>query len=138
MRNRAAWGPGGTIPVNAYQAHTATSRIANGVAAAGPKRHEEASPHYRCPHERPFTRAERERVVILVNSVTQWHDPLIQAALAGLGYRVEALPVPTKADYQAGREFGNNGMCNPAYFTIGALLNHLGRLRDGACRKDCG
>jgi predicted nucleotide-binding protein (sugar kinase/HSP70/actin superfamily) len=116
--------------VDAFQAHTSTSGPADGAAPFCPETEEGASLHYRRPHERPFTRAERDRVVILVNAVTRWHDPLIQAALDGLGYQVEALPVPTKADFQAGREFGNNGMCNPAYFTIGALLNHLGRLRD--------
>lgn len=116
--------------MNAYQADTPVL----GRAAAAESRLKDGEPpasrHYRRPHERPFTRAERERVVILINSVTRWHDPLIQAALEGLGYRVEALPLPMKPDFQAGREFGNNGMCNPAYFTIGALLNHLTRLRD--------
>ena len=40
------------------------------------------------------------------------------------------MPVPTKADYQAGREYGDYGMCNPAYFNMGALINYLKRLRD--------
>ena len=40
------------------------------------------------------------------------------------------IPTPTKADFQAGKEFGNNGQCNPTYFTVGALVNHLARMRD--------
>jgi predicted nucleotide-binding protein (sugar kinase/HSP70/actin superfamily) len=35
-----------------------------------------------------------------------------------------------RADFLAGKEFCNNGMCSPAYFTIGTLLNFLRRLRD--------
>jgi predicted nucleotide-binding protein (sugar kinase/HSP70/actin superfamily) len=35
-----------------------------------------------------------------------------------------------KADFQAGKEYGNNGQCNPTYFTVGALVNHLKRMRD--------
>jgi predicted nucleotide-binding protein (sugar kinase/HSP70/actin superfamily) len=40
------------------------------------------------------------------------------------------VPVPEKADFQAGKEYGNNGQCNPTYFTVGALVNYLKRLRD--------
>src|SRR5690606_9414840 len=35
-----------------------------------------------------------------------------------------------KADFQAGKEYGNNGQCNPTYFTVGALVNYLKDLRD--------
>jgi predicted nucleotide-binding protein (sugar kinase/HSP70/actin superfamily) len=40
------------------------------------------------------------------------------------------MPVPSKADFQAGKEYGNNGQCNPTYFTVGALVNYLKDLRD--------
>lgn len=86
--------------------------------------------HYRRPVESPFTRAERAHVTLLYGGLTVAHDCLIGAAMEGLGYKVALLPVPTKADFQAGREFGNNGQCNPTYFTVGALVNYLQRLRD--------
>lgn len=86
--------------------------------------------HFRRPVELPFTRAERDRVRCLFGGLTDRHGDLILAAMAGLGYRGVRLPTPTKADFQTGREFGNPGMCNPAYFTAGALINYLRRLRD--------
>jgi hypothetical protein len=86
--------------------------------------------HFRRPPEAPFTRAERERVTVWFGGLTMRHEALILAALEGLGYRVGIVPTPTKADFQAGKAFGNNGQCNPTYFTVGALVNHLARMRD--------
>jgi predicted nucleotide-binding protein (sugar kinase/HSP70/actin superfamily) len=86
--------------------------------------------HFRLPPERPFARAERGDVTILFGGLTHRHDRLIQAGLEGLGYSAERIPTPCKRDFQAGREYGNNGQCNPTYFTVGALLNRLKRLRD--------
>src|SRR5687767_1817408 len=65
--------------------------------------------HFRRPEERPFTRAERDRVTILFGGLTTRHERLVHAALEGLGYRVDIVPTPRKADFQAGKEFGNNG-----------------------------
>ncbi|MBL0173200.1 MAG: activator of (R)-2-hydroxyglutaryl-CoA dehydratase [Gemmatimonadaceae bacterium] len=62
--------------------------------------------------------------------LTMRHEALILAALQGLGYEAGIIPTPVKDDFQAGKEFGNNGQCNPTYFTTGALVNHLRRLRD--------
>ncbi len=86
--------------------------------------------HARRPYERPFTRRERERVTLLFGGLPRVYQALIEAAMAPLGYRTKGLPTPTKADCHRGREFCNYGMCNPAYFTIGALLNFLIDLRD--------
>jgi predicted nucleotide-binding protein (sugar kinase/HSP70/actin superfamily) len=86
--------------------------------------------HFRRPEERPFTRAERERVTILFGGLTTRHEELVFAGLEGLGYRVARVPTPRKADFQAGKEYGNNGQCNPTYFTVGALVNYLKDLRD--------
>ncbi len=86
--------------------------------------------HFRRPEERPFTRAERDHVTILFGGLTLRHDRLLMAALEGLGYKVALVPVPKKADFQAGKEYGNNGQCNPTYFTVGALVNYLKDLRD--------
>lgn len=86
--------------------------------------------HFRRPLERPFTRAERKRVTLLFGGLSRRHDRLLQAALHGLGYNAEPIPTPGKTDFQVGKEFGNNGQCNPTYFTVGALVSHLKRLRD--------
>lgn len=86
--------------------------------------------HFKRPKERTFSRHERDKVTLLFGGATQCHERLIQAGVEGLGYNVEILPCPSKPDFQAGREYGNNGQCNPTYFTTGMLVNHLKRLRD--------
>lgn len=86
--------------------------------------------HFRRPQERTFRRSERGCTTIWFGGLTLRHEELIRAGLEGLGYRVGVLRTPEKADFQAGKEFGNNGQCNPAHFTVGALVNHLRRLRD--------
>ena len=82
------------------------------------------------PVERKFTKDERDHVTVLIGGLTVRHERFIMAGLQGLGYKVGLLPVPAKADFQAGKEYGNNGQCNPTYFTVGNLVNHLKRLRD--------
>ncbi len=86
--------------------------------------------HFKRPKERAFTKAERGEVTIWVGGLTIRHDNLVKAGLTGLGYKIGLIPVPRKADFQAGKEYGNNGQCNPTYFTVGALVNHLKRMRD--------
>ncbi len=86
--------------------------------------------HFKRPVERAFTRSERGEVTIWLGGLTLRHDNLVKAGLEGLGYKIGLIPVPVKADFQAGKEYGNNGQCNPTYFTVGALVNHLKRLRD--------
>ncbi|WP_242464073.1 activator of (R)-2-hydroxyglutaryl-CoA dehydratase [Halorhodospira halophila] len=85
--------------------------------------------HYRRPVERPFTRAERDRVTLLFGSLSVAHDRLLTAAIRGLGYHAEAIPTPRRRDLQTGRELCNSGQCNPVYFVAGALINHLERRR---------
>ncbi len=70
------------------------------------------------------------RPIILFGGLTACHDALIAAALAGLGYRAQALPCADHAALQCGKEFGNRGQCNPTYFTVGNLLRTLFALRD--------
>jgi predicted nucleotide-binding protein (sugar kinase/HSP70/actin superfamily) len=86
--------------------------------------------HFRRPVERPFTRRDRDHTTVLIGGLSLRHDALVQAAMEGLGYRVARIPTARKADFQAGKEFGNNGQCNPTYFTVGALVNYLRDLRD--------
>jgi predicted nucleotide-binding protein (sugar kinase/HSP70/actin superfamily) len=40
------------------------------------------------------------------------------------------LPNPDVAAFAFGREFGNNGQCNPTYFTIGNLIKYLRSLEN--------
>lgn len=86
--------------------------------------------HFKRPRERGFTKAERGKVTIWLGGLTLRHEQLIVSGLEGLGYKVGLIPTPVKADFQAGKEFGNNGQCNPTYFTVGSLVNHLKRMRD--------
>ncbi|GMU35636.1 MAG: hypothetical protein AMXMBFR20_35070 [Planctomycetia bacterium] len=86
--------------------------------------------HFKRPREREFTKTERGKVTIWLGGLTLRHEQLIVSGLEGLGYKVGLIPTPVKADFQAGKEFGNNGQCNPTYFTVGSLVNHLKRMRD--------
>lgn len=93
---------------------------------------------YRQPADRAFRKSERYTVTMLFGGLTRCHDRLIQAVAKSLNYNIELLPTPTKADFQTGREYCNHGMCNPAYFNIGALINYLRRVCDerGLTRQD--
>ncbi len=86
--------------------------------------------HFKRPAEHVFTTRERGEVTVLFGGLTLRHDRFIEAALSALGHRIARVPVPRKVDFQTGKEFGNNGQCNPTYFTVGALVNYLRDLRD--------
>ena len=75
--------------------------------------------------ERPFTAEERDRVTILFGGFTWKHERLIEAVFRGCGYRFQMLPNPDVAAFQIGKEYGNNGQCNPTYFTVGNLIEFL-------------
>ena len=60
---------------------------------------------------------------------------MIQAVFEGSGYRCEIMPVPNVAAFQLGKEYGNNGQCNPTYFTVGNLVQHLQSLEARADTK---
>lgn len=81
--------------------------------------------HYKIFKELPFLPEERENTTILLGGFTAKHDLLVRAAIEGLGYKVQHLPTPQIQSYHIGREYCNNGMCNPAYFTIGNLIKFL-------------
>jgi predicted nucleotide-binding protein (sugar kinase/HSP70/actin superfamily) len=80
--------------------------------------------------ERAFTGEERGRVTIVFGGLTWKHEKLIQAVFEGSGYRCEALPNPDLRAYHLGRQFGNPGQCNPAYFTVGNLIRYLRSLEE--------
>ncbi len=75
--------------------------------------------------ERLFTAEERDRVTILFGGFTWKHERFIEAVFRGCGYRFQMLPNPDVAAFQTGKEFGNNGQCNPTYFTVGNLIEFL-------------
>ena len=83
-----------------------------------------------------FTAKQRAHTTVLVCGLTMAHDLFIQAALRGIGYNVVAMDVPDNAALQYGREFGNRGQCNPTYFTVGNLVKHLAKMRDGGMSKE--
>jgi predicted nucleotide-binding protein (sugar kinase/HSP70/actin superfamily) len=97
----------------------------------------EAVQHFRRPVERPFTAAERDRVTILIGGLTWKHDALLKAAFESAGYRVQVMPIPDVAAFQLGKEYGNNGQCNPTYFMVGHLIKFLQGLESqGMSRQD--
>lgn len=93
--------------------------------------------HFHRPVERPFTAAERDRVTILFGGLTWKHEWLIKSVFQSAGYKVEILPTPDVAGFQLGKEYGNNGQCNPTYFTVGHLIKYLQELeRKGVPRQE--
>jgi len=92
--------------------------------------------HFHRPVERAFTAEQRKHVTILFGGFTWKHEDLIRAVFQGCGYRCEKVPVPTVAAFQTGKEFGNNGQCNPTYFTVGNLVQYLQLLeKEGLTRE---
>ena len=91
--------------------------------------------HFLKPIELPFTRSQRDRTTILFGGLTWKHEKLIHAALQSLGYKCEAVPVPDKKAFQLGKEYGNNGQCNPTYFTVGNLVQYVQNLEEKGLSK---
>jgi predicted nucleotide-binding protein (sugar kinase/HSP70/actin superfamily) len=91
--------------------------------------------HFRRSTERPFIAEERDHVTILFGGFTWKHEKLIQAVFQGCGYHCQPLPNPTLSSYHLGRAFGNPGQCNPAYFTVGNLIQYLRELQANGLSK---
>jgi predicted nucleotide-binding protein (sugar kinase/HSP70/actin superfamily) len=91
---------------------------------------------FRRPVERPFTAAERGKVTILIGGMTWKHDNFFKAVFQGCGYKCETLPVPDVPAFQIGKEYGNNGQCNPTYFTVGCLIQYLQKLENSGVSRD--
>src|SRR5579862_3810612 len=88
------------------------------------------------PIELPFTALQRDHTTILFGGLTWKHERLVHAALESLGYRCESVPVPNKRAFQLGKEYGNNGQCNPTYFTVGNLVQFVQDLESKGMTKD--
>lgn len=101
----------------------------NGLRASGA--------HFQRPLERPFTAAERDKVTVLIGGLTWKHEWLIKSVFESAGYRVEIMPTPDVPSFQLGKEYGNNGQCNPTYFMTGHLIKFLQGLEaQGMSRQD--
>jgi predicted nucleotide-binding protein (sugar kinase/HSP70/actin superfamily) len=93
--------------------------------------------HHERPKEHRFTASQRPHTTVLYGGLTLKHERLIHGALKGLGYNPEALACPDVAAFQLGKEYGNNGQCNPTYFTVGNLVQHLqGLEKQGMSRQE--
>src|SRR3990167_6728784 len=100
---------------------------------AGIQRHR--GEHFQKPVERPFTKAERPYTTLLFGGLTWKHEKLVQGALEALGYQCQPIPTPNVAAFQLGKEYGNNGQCNPTYFTVGNLVQFLQGLEEQGMSK---
>src|ERR1051325_1496619 len=90
---------------------------------------------FKKPVERLFTKQERSSTTLLFGGLTWKHEKLVHGALEGLGYRAEAVPTPNVKAFQTGKEYGNNGQCNPTYFTVGNLVQYLQSLEEQGIPK---
>src|SRR5581483_11513317 len=54
-----------------------------------------------------FAKSQRENTTLLVSGLTAAHDYLIQAALTGIGYKVEVIDMADNDALRYGKEFGN-------------------------------
>jgi len=91
--------------------------------------------HFKRPVERAFTKAQRPKTTLLFGGLTWKHEKLVHGALEGLGYLAEAVPTPNVRAFQTGKEYGNNGQCNPTYFTVGNLVQYLQALEEQGLTK---
>ena len=82
------------------------------------------------PVEHDFTADQRSHTTLLFGGFTFRHEYLIKCHFERLGYNVDVLPTPNTDAFQKGKEYGNNGQCNPTYFTVGNLVQYLEHLRD--------
>ncbi len=92
--------------------------------------------HFQKPIERDFTADQRPHTTLLFGGLTWKHEKLVHGALEGLGYKTEVLPTPDVKAFQLGKEYGNNGQCNPTYFTVGNLVQYLQKLEESGIKRE--
>jgi predicted nucleotide-binding protein (sugar kinase/HSP70/actin superfamily) len=133
----------GTPLADAEDRKTAEAEVARRVAEARERLERRAHldapapEHYRRERERPFTAEERDRVTILIGGLTARHEQLIKALLEACGHHCLPLPRMDLTACLVGKQYGNNGLCNPAYFTVGALVSYLQQLEaEGLSRRE--
>ncbi|HEY8380363.1 MAG TPA: hypothetical protein VIK91_27955 [Nannocystis sp.] len=86
--------------------------------------------HFKKPFEHAFTAPQRPHTTLLFGGLTFRHEHLLKGVFESLGYKTAVLPTPNVDAFQIGKEYGNNGQCNPTYFTVGNLVQYLQHLRD--------
>jgi len=82
------------------------------------------------PVENDFTAEQRPHTTLLFGGLTFRHEHLLQGVFESLGYKTGVVPTANVNAFQLGKEYGNNGQCNPTYFTVGNLVQYLQHLRD--------
>ena len=92
--------------------------------------------HFKKPPENPFTADQRDHTTLLFGGLTWKHEHLLHGAFEGLGYKCDYIPSPNVDAFQTGKEFGNNGQCNPTYFTVGSLVQQLQGLEEAGMSKE--
>ena len=92
--------------------------------------------HFSAPSENLFTADQRGNTTLLFGGLTWGHEHLIEGAFRGLGYKTTAIPTPDVESFQLGKEYGNNGQCNPTYFTVGNLVQYLQGLEKKGMSRD--
>jgi predicted nucleotide-binding protein (sugar kinase/HSP70/actin superfamily) len=91
---------------------------------------------FRRPEEPPFQAADRGHVTVLFGGLTWKHERMIQSVLRRNGLQCQRLPTPDRSAHEIGKEYCSNGLCNPAYFTIGSLIEYLRSLEHSQSRAD--
>ncbi|HRI07225.1 MAG TPA: hypothetical protein PKW35_05370, partial [Nannocystaceae bacterium] len=86
--------------------------------------------HFKKPVENAFTAPQRSHTTLLFGGLTFRHEHLLKGVFESLGYKTAVVPTPNANAFQLGKEYGNNGQCNPTYFTVGNLVQYLQHLRD--------
>ena len=86
--------------------------------------------HFKKPYEHDFTAPQRPHTTLLFGGLTFRHEHLLKGVFESLGYKTAVVPTPNVNAFQLGKEYGNNGQCNPTYFTVGNLVQYLQHLRD--------
>lgn len=90
---------------------------------------------FRIHRERLFVAEERPTTTVLVGGLSPTHDYLVEATLQNLGVKAQKLTPTALEDFHSGREYGNNGLCNPSYFMVGRLINYLRELENSGMSK---
>ena len=80
--------------------------------------------HFKRPTERPFTKSQREHTKILFGGLTWKHEKPDSRCPRRAGLPSRSRAHPDVAAFQPGKEYGNNGQCNPTYFTVGNLVQY--------------
>lgn len=77
-----------------------------------------------------FTLEERPTTTVLTTGLSENTLYMVSKVLKPTGLNFQPFKTPGNSAYELGKEYGNRGQCNPTYFTVGSLIEHLMYLRD--------